>query len=185
MEDADLEKLEMLESLRSGKSRHPALEMIRQKYGLSSLYYIKTYPSSIFFGARPVEQLALNRADIQQELTAIITEMDVTKINGEIASVVLGADPEEEVSLLLSELNPYVASHGGAITVVSLDEKSGKVVLSLQGSCSGCPSSMITLKRGVEVLLKQYLPWVQSVESDSPPMEPDFGFSLDDKEDDE
>jgi Fe-S cluster biogenesis protein NfuA len=50
---------------------------------------------------------------------------------------------------------------GGAIAYKNFDQ--GVVTLSLQGSCSGCPSSMITLKSGIEGMMKRMIPEVKEV----------------------
>lgn len=50
---------------------------------------------------------------------------------------------------------------GGAIHFKSFEN--GKVHLALRGACSGCPSSRLTLKGGIETLLKQHLPEVEEV----------------------
>ncbi len=55
-------------------------------------------------------------------------------------------------------VRPAVEGDGGAITFHSFDEAKGVVKVNLQGSCSGCPSSTITLKAGIENLLKRMLP---------------------------
>jgi Fe-S cluster biogenesis protein NfuA len=52
---------------------------------------------------------------------------------------------------------------GGDITFISF--KDGVVMLELKGACSGCPSSTITLKNGIESMLKHYVPEVISVEA--------------------
>lgn len=65
------------------------------------------------------------------------------------------------ISILDEYVRPAVENDGGAIHFESFDE--GKVNLVLRGSCSGCPSSMATLKNGVEQLLKSMLPEVQEV----------------------
>jgi NFU1 iron-sulfur cluster scaffold homolog, mitochondrial len=73
-------------------------------------------------------------------------------------------DPEivKKIKHLLDEyVRPAVESDGGAITFHSYDE--GTVKLLMQGSCSGCPSSTLTLKAGIENLLKRMLPEVQQV----------------------
>lgn len=73
-------------------------------------------------------------------------------------------DPEvvKKIKHLLDEyVRPAVESDGGAITFHSYDE--GTVKLLLQGSCSGCPSSTLTLKSGIENLLKRMLPEVKEV----------------------
>jgi len=58
-------------------------------------------------------------------------------------------------------VRPAVESDGGAITFHSFEEGTVKVLL--QGACSGCPSSTMTLKSGIEGLLKRMLPEVQEV----------------------
>lgn len=64
--------------------------------------------------------------------------------------------------ILERDIQPAVAMDGGFIEFVSY--KNGIVYLSLQGACSGCPSSSYTLKQGIETRLKQFLPEIQSVE---------------------
>mgnify|MGYP001795318838 FL=1 len=61
-------------------------------------------------------------------------------------------------------IKPAVEQDGGAIAFHSYQE--GIVKVLLQGSCSGCPSSTVTLKAGIENLLKRMLPEVQAVEAE-------------------
>ena len=65
--------------------------------------------------------------------------------------------------VLDSKIRPAVARDGGDITFKSL--KDGVVTVELKGSCSGCPSSIMTLKQGVQNLLCHYIPEVKSVEA--------------------
>lgn len=58
-------------------------------------------------------------------------------------------------------VKPAVEMDGGNISFVSFED--GKLTLQLQGSCSGCPSSTVTLKQGIENLLKRFVPEVQEV----------------------
>jgi Fe-S cluster biogenesis protein NfuA len=58
-------------------------------------------------------------------------------------------------------VKPAVESDGGAISFANF--QNGRVTVRLQGSCSGCPSSTITLKAGIENLLKRMVPEVQEV----------------------
>jgi len=58
-------------------------------------------------------------------------------------------------------VKPAVEMDGGAIQFKSYE--SGVVNLMLQGSCSGCPSSMITLKSGIEGMMKRMIPEVKEV----------------------
>ena len=60
-------------------------------------------------------------------------------------------------------VRPAVESDGGAINFHSFDEESGVVKVLLQGSCSGCPSSTLTLKAGIENLLTRMVPDVKEV----------------------
>ena len=65
--------------------------------------------------------------------------------------------------VLDSKIRPAVAKDGGDITFKSF--KDGIVTVELKGSCSGCPSSIMTLKNGVQNLLCHYIPEVKSVEA--------------------
>ena len=67
------------------------------------------------------------------------------------------------VQLLEEKIRPAIARDGGDIKFKEF--KNGVVKVQLQGSCSGCPSSTMTLKRGVQNLLCHYLPEVKSVEA--------------------
>jgi len=65
------------------------------------------------------------------------------------------------INLLETKIRPAVARDGGDIKFKEF--KDGVVKVELQGSCSGCPSSKATLKRGVENLLRHYLPEIKEV----------------------
>ena len=64
---------------------------------------------------------------------------------------------KEIISILDEYIKPAVASDGGNILFKSYDEKTKSVSVILQGACSGCPSSTITLKNGIETMLKRML----------------------------
>jgi len=65
--------------------------------------------------------------------------------------------------LIETRVRPAVAQDGGDI--VYRGYKDGTLYLGMQGACSGCPSSTITLKRGIEGLIKHYVPEVETVEA--------------------
>ena len=67
------------------------------------------------------------------------------------------------VKILDQKIRPAVARDGGDIKFKEF--KDGIVKVQLQGSCSGCPSSTLTLKKGVENLLCHYVPEVKEVEA--------------------
>ncbi|MHA8097753.1 NifU family protein [Aquirufa aurantiipilula] len=84
-------------------------------------------------------------------------------------SAISESDAEEsEVIAKIKEVleqyvKPAVESDGGAISFYSFDEESGQVKVLLQGSCSGCPSSTMTLKAGIEALMTRMVPQVKEV----------------------
>ena len=82
-------------------------------------------------------------------------------------TLIVDANDSEAVQKIKAALDQYVRpaveSDGGAINFHSFDEESGVVKVLLQGSCSGCPSSTITLKSGIENLLTRMVPEVKSV----------------------
>ena len=67
--------------------------------------------------------------------------------------------------LLETRVRPAVANDGGDIVFKGFDSGSGTVFLHLQGSCAGCPSSTITLRNGIENMLRHYIPEVSGVEA--------------------
>jgi Fe-S cluster biogenesis protein NfuA len=86
-----------------------------------------------------------------------------------IADEDFGDDPadadivEQIKELIETRVRPAVAQDGGDIVYRGF--KDGKLFLAMQGACAGCPSSAITLKRGIEGLIKHYVPEVESVEA--------------------
>ncbi|GAB3363746.1 NifU family protein [Arachidicoccus ginsenosidivorans] len=94
----------------------------------------------------------------------IVNEEEVSKIVPE-SSNAIAADDDDIVKrikeLLDNYVRPAVEMDGGAIQYKSYNH--GVVNLMLQGSCSGCPSSMITLKAGIEGMMKRMIPEVKEV----------------------
>ncbi len=72
---------------------------------------------------------------------------------------------EQIKELLDTRVRPAVAGDGGDIIFRGFDGKTGIVSLYLRGSCAGCPSSVITLKNGIENMLRHYIPEVSAVEA--------------------
>ena len=69
----------------------------------------------------------------------------------------------EKVEAVLKKIRPMLIADGGNVELVSVDD--GIVKVRLQGACAGCPMSQMTLKNGIERLIKQEIPEVVSVES--------------------
>jgi Fe-S cluster biogenesis protein NfuA len=96
-------------------------------------------------------------------LTRAAGEAQLEVVNGEQDS-----DTVVKIKAVLDQyVKPAVESDGGAITFSSFQEDTGIVKLLLQGSCSGCPSSTMTLKAGIENLLTRMVPEVKLVEAEN------------------
>jgi NFU1 iron-sulfur cluster scaffold homolog, mitochondrial len=131
---------------------------------------------SVFFGH---DFITINKnektqwPDIKTEIMAAIVDFFMTgkeilnpednKEDKESSSDEGDDDVVKQIKELIEiKVRPAVAMDGGDI--VYRDFKDGIVSLELKGSCSGCPSSTITLKNGIESMLKHYIPEVESVE---------------------
>ncbi len=71
----------------------------------------------------------------------------------------------EILELIETRVRPAVAQDGGDITFQRFDADTGIVHLAMRGACAGCPSSTMTLKQGIENMLKAYVPEVNAVEA--------------------
>lgn len=102
--------------------------------------------------------------DYLEEGKMVINEDEIVSQKQEGNNIVLAED-EDVVKrikdLLENYVKPAVEMDGGAIQFKSYQD--GVVNLMLQGSCSGCPSSMITLKAGIEGMMKRMIPEVKEV----------------------
>jgi Fe-S cluster biogenesis protein NfuA len=99
-----------------------------------------------------------------EEGKAVINEEELAAVKQESSNEV-DVDDDDVVKrvkeLLENYVKPAVEMDGGAIQFKSYND--GVVNLMLQGSCSGCPSSMITLKAGIEGMMKRMIPEVKEV----------------------
>lgn len=68
-----------------------------------------------------------------------------------------------KIQKLMAEMRPAFERDGGDIGFVGFDAKTGTVEVRLKGMCRGCGFSELTLKMGVEAMLKEYLPEVKKV----------------------
>ncbi len=80
--------------------------------------------------------------------------------SGEEAEIV-----DQIKELIETRVRPAVASDGGDIIFKGYDGTTGVVSLHMRGSCAGCPSSTMTLKNGIENMLRHYVPEVSAVEA--------------------
>ena len=111
---------------------------------------------------------------LKPEIYAVITDffavgnLPVMSDSAPSSDTMIEEDDDEIVcmikELLDTRIRPTVMEDGGDIIYMGFDEDTGVVSLQMQGSCSNCPSSTVTLKSGIENMLKYYIPEVQSVE---------------------
>ena len=127
--------------------------------------------TGVFLG---VDFLSINKKeeaiweDIKHIVISLINEFYATGKEFVITNELLKEKNEEHseiekkiISILETKIRPAVAKDGGDIKFNEF--KDGVVKVELQGSCSGCPSSTMTLKQGVQNLLCHYLPEVKEV----------------------
>lgn len=72
------------------------------------------------------------------------------------------AEIKEKVLLALDEIRPFLAADGGDISLVSIADDS-IVSVQLHGACVGCSVNQMTLKSGVEMTIKKYVPQIDQV----------------------
>jgi Fe-S cluster biogenesis protein NfuA len=70
----------------------------------------------------------------------------------------------EQVEKRLSEIRPYIEAHGGGVELAGVSDD-GVVEVRLKGACRGCPMSELTLRLGIEQVLRESIPEVKEVRS--------------------
>ena len=152
-----------------------------ENFGLAKELFQEGYVTNVFIGH---DFLSITKSDefdwesIKPNVLSIITDylikhktIDFTKTKTEATKVeeqIKYSEKEKEIvdqieELLDQRIKPAVAQDGGDINFVKYD--SGVVFLEMRGACSGCPSSVLTLKSGIENMLKYYIPEIVSVEA--------------------
>lgn len=112
-----------------------------------------------------------NWADIEPILKefvkgAVESELPLQQNVSEKNLVFTGTDTEIQIQQILNDyVRPAVEQDGGAINYKCFED--GVVTVELRGSCSGCPSSTITLKSGIQSLLQRMVPEVKEVVSEA------------------
>lgn len=135
-----------------------AITKTSDKKWIELLPQTRTLIKTFFEAGKP----ALNPDYIKRMLAEDVKKASQQTANNEQISTT----PEEAIIFKIKEIldqsiKPAVEQDGGAIDFKSFEE--GVVTVSLRGSCSGCPSSTITLKSGIENLLKNMIPEVKEV----------------------
>lgn len=132
----------------------------------------------VFFGSDFISVTRSDEVEWQRLKPAVLGAiMDFYVAGGDTMKAGAGEIEEEEVyegdtleiveqikELIETRVRPAVAQDGGDIIFKRFDPTDGSVYLKMQGACAGCPSSTLTLKSGIENLLKHYVPEVTRVE---------------------
>jgi Fe-S cluster biogenesis protein NfuA len=127
---------------------------------VSRLYVVTKTPDTQWEDAIPTVREFLKQY-LEEGKTVLYEDQIVVKttpneVDGDDTDVV-----KRIKELLENYVKPAVEMDGGAISFKGYDD--GVVKLMMQGSCSGCPSSMITLKAGIEGMMKRMIPEVKEV----------------------
>ena len=152
---------------------------MQERFGAERFYIVdidderkaENQAANVVFGARKstVPSLAM-----QLEARKVLEEATKQPMGVEVLT-----EPFDEVEYLFDRyLRSYISTHGGVVTPVKI-EPEGTLWISMDGGCSGCPSSIATLKHGIERTLKKHLPWVERVESLTEAEEPEFNINID------
>lgn len=112
--------------------------------------------SEITFELRNFLKQYLEQTDLVVD-ESLIEKTDNFKIKQDEYFDNLDVTSQQIINILEEYVKPAVQSDGGNITFNSYDETSNVVKVTLQGACSGCPSSTFTLKNGIENMLRQML----------------------------
>jgi NFU1 iron-sulfur cluster scaffold homolog, mitochondrial len=159
--------------LTNGSLDYPTKESAEQSPFAKELFKFN-FVNGVFFASNFVTVTKTPDAewvDIEQILKefvkgAIESELAVKVTPHEETSQFEGTDAEVKIQQILHDyVRPAVEQDGGAIHYKSFED--GVVTVELRGSCSGCPSSTITLKAGIESLLKRMVPEVTEVIADA------------------
>lgn len=133
----------------------------------------------VFFGAHFItvtKEESVDWAVVRPEVFEVVMDFFMDESNQVLSSgqedgwssdTAISEDDSEVVAmikeLLESRVKPAVAEDGGSILYRGFDAETGVVKLELQGACASCSSSSVTLKSGVENMLRHYIPEVKEV----------------------
>jgi NFU1 iron-sulfur cluster scaffold homolog, mitochondrial len=137
-----------------------AFPFIRSVFIASNFVTLTKTPDTLWEDVIPTvreflkQYLEEGKAVINEDL--IVKKADTNTVNADDSDIV-----KRIKELLENYVKPAVEMDGGAISYKGYED--GVVKLMMQGSCSGCPSSMITLKAGIEGMMKRMIPEVKEV----------------------
>jgi Fe-S cluster biogenesis protein NfuA len=172
---ATLKFLPARQVMSSGTANFTSADAAGRRSPLAERLFALPQVTGVFLGADFITVTKSGDGDWHQLKPAILTEIMEHFTSGRPVLLATAADSavveaesedEDEVvsqikELLETRVRPAVAQDGGDI--IFHDFEDGVVYLHMQGACSGCPSSMATLKAGIENMLRHYIPEVIEV----------------------
>lgn len=141
----------------------PLAESLFHIQGIQGLFFGQDF---ISVTKEPAGEWAVLKPQILGTIMEYFMTHDSVIVHGPSASSLESSQEESDIvaeirDLIETRIRPAVAQDGGDIIFDHFKE--GIVYLKLQGACSGCPSSTVTLKNGIESMLRHYIPEVQEV----------------------
>ena len=136
--------------------------MARHLFGIDGI--IRVFYGKDFISVTKEE--SIDWPDLKPEILGVITDhytkgmpLFTEELPPEDTAIL--SDDTEAVPMIKeiieTRVRPFVQEDGGDITYLEFNEDTGIVLIEMKGSCAGCPSSSITLKNGIEGMLKQYV----------------------------
>ena len=132
----------------------------------------------VFFGRDFISVTKKDELDwavLKPEVLEVVTDhftkgQPVLTEDAPIADDTVIKDDDSEAVAMIKEIietriRPFVQEDGGDVKYIDFNEETGHVRLQMKGSCAGCPSSSVTLRNGIENMLKHYVPEVESIEA--------------------
>lgn len=153
----------------TGAANFTNVEMAKGRSPLAEKLFAHTGVKAIMVGRNFVTVTLSSQDQINELNEKVIASIKAYLTTGEPVVIAM-AEPtagrrseiEEKIMEILDrDIRPAVAMDGGDITFEKYED--GFVYLKMQGACSGCPSSMMTLKMGVETRLREAIPEIQEV----------------------
>ena len=153
----------------AGAANYTSPAAAQGKSPLAERLFEEKTVSAVMIGKNFVTLTVKDQSDLQNLNTSITDKIKLFLESGAApviaTSIVepqaIGEIEQKIVEILDREIRPAVAMDGGDIAFEKYED--GFVYLRMQGSCAGCPSSMMTLKMGVENRLKEAIPEIQEV----------------------
>jgi len=154
----------------SGSALLAEVAALRERHNLDKLYLIYITENEAVWGLRIAK--VLDQTTLRTDLLNLMGFHIGTNYNSENKNLFLFASGADEVHYVVNkELVPFIESEGGELKIISINEESGEIVVSLKGACATCPHSLTTMQQGLKKTLTALLPWVKTVKSADKPDE--------------